>query len=110
MCGIIGVVSPSIGIDDVKAGLAEIRYRGPDHTQAMQDGNTILGHDRLSIIDVDARSQQPFRSTDKRLAIVFNGEISNFREIRKDVVKRGLEFRTESGTEVMHAAYPAGDR
>lgn len=109
MCGIIGVVSPSIGIDDVKAGLAEIRYRGPDHTQAMQDGDTILGHNRLSIIDLDARSHQPFQSTDKRLAIVFNGEIYNFREIRKDLAKRGHTFRTESDTEVILAAYAEWD-
>lgn len=105
MCGIIGIVSPSVDIDDVKTGLAGIRYRGPDHTQLMQDGNTILGHNRLSIIDLDARSHQPFQSADKRFAIVFNGEIYNFREIRKDLVTLGYKFRTESDTEVILASY-----
>jgi asparagine synthase (glutamine-hydrolysing) len=105
MCGIIGVASPSVDIDAVKAGLANIRYRGPDHTQVMQDGNTILGHNRLSIIDLDARSHQPFQSADKRFVIVFNGEIYNFRALRKELGGHGHKFRTESDTEVIVAGY-----
>lgn len=105
MCGILGVVSPSIHVESVRTALSLIRYRGPDHTQTLQEGNIILGHNRLSIIDLEARSNQPFQSSDKRFTIVFNGEIYNFREIRQELIKAGHKFRTESDTEVILESY-----
>ncbi len=64
----------------------------------------VLGHNRLSIIDLDARSNQPFTYYD-RLHIVFNGEIYNFKELKATLIRKGHQFRTTSDTEVICAAY-----
>ena len=60
-----------------------------------------LGHRRLSIIDLDPRSEQPMTSRDGRFVIVFNGEIYNYLELRRELVSQGCTFRTEGDTEVM---------
>lgn len=105
MCGILGAVSNSALNYDIRAGLSEIRYRGPDHTLILNEGNVTLGHNRLSIIDLDSRSNQPFQSHDNRFTIIYNGEIYNFREIRRLLITHGFTFRTQSDTEVIVASY-----
>jgi asparagine synthase (glutamine-hydrolysing) len=78
-------------------------HRGPDYfdTLIKEDGALKLSHWRLSIIDLDERSNQPFQSHDKRFTIVFNGEIYNYLELRKQFISEGIVFHTNSDTEVL---------
>jgi len=81
-----------------------LRHRGPDHSEVYADGNIGLVHTRLSLLDLSARSNQPFWDQSKRFALVYNGEIYNFLDIRKILESRGLTFVTMSDTEVLLAA------
>jgi asparagine synthase (glutamine-hydrolysing) len=80
-----------------------MRSRGPDAESlvTLDLGRLVLGHRRLSIIDLDPRSNQPMVSGDGRHAIVFNGEIYNYRELRRELESKGEKFRTMSDTEVL---------
>ena len=79
-------------------------HRGPDGSGVWTDLGVGLGHRRLSIIDI-AGSPQPMHSPDGRAAIVFNGEIYNFRELRAELEREGAKFRTSGDTEVILAAW-----
>lgn len=83
----------------VKEKLASISFRGPDYTGIKKTDNLTLGHLRLSILDLDARSHQPMTYEDLR--IVFNGEIYNYRDIKNELIAKGYSFNTESDTEVL---------
>ena len=102
MCGIYG---STIYYDDetVKAKVGRINFRGPDHTGFERLGNVILGHNRLAIVDLDHRSDQPF--TYQHLKIVFNGEIYNFQSLKTELQNHGHVFYTDSDTEVLAVAY-----
>ncbi len=106
MCGIAGAFSTNEHArPDYQqvSGLTDcLAHRGPDGTgvYAVPSGRAILGHRRLSVIDL-ALGQQPMVSIDGRCAIVFNGEIYNYRELRRDLVAAGESFRTQSDTEVL---------
>ncbi len=106
MCGIW----LDIGGEGGAKALELMAHRGPDARQVQRfnvAGRDIeLGHARLSIIDLDARSNQPMRYGDD-LAIVFNGEIYNFVELRAELQRLGHGFQTTSDTEVLLAAYAA---
>lgn len=79
-------------------------HRGPDGTGVFVDDGISLGHNRLSIIDLSPDANQPMFDNKKELAIVFNGEIYNFQEIKKEL-EREYEFKTKSDTEVILAGY-----
>jgi len=79
-------------------------HRGPDRTGIFLGDGVSLGHNRLSIIDLSFLADQPMKSANGRLAIVFNGEIYNFKELR-DVLRDYYPFSTNSDTEVILAAY-----
>ncbi|WP_299520400.1 asparagine synthase (glutamine-hydrolyzing) [Winogradskyella sp.] len=107
MCGIYGstiVYSES----QIKDKLTRTSFRGPDQmgmkVYRHHDQNISFGHNRLSIIDLDSRSNQPFNYSD-RIEIVFNGEIYNFQYIKNTLSKKGYTFNTTSDTEVICAAY-----
>jgi len=103
MCGIYGstlIYSPSI----LRKKLDIIRFRGPDYSDIKNFNNRlILGHNRLSIIDLDPRSNQPFSYLN--LHITFNGEIYNYIEIKNELIKLGYIFKTTSDTEVICVSY-----
>lgn len=102
MCGIYG--STVYYTDDViREKLARVNFRGPDHTGFERLGQVVLGHNRLAIIDLDHRSDQPFSY--KHLTVTFNGEIYNYRDIKAQLKKLGYVFYTDSDTEVLAAAY-----
>src|SRR6516165_4625230 len=84
---------------------ATMRHRGPDAggTLLWEDG--ALAHRRLSILDPSTAANQPFVDSQDRAALVFNGEIYNYRELRKHLEARGHVFRTTSDTEVLLAGY-----
>lgn len=110
MCGIAGIFNttgqplPPQASRAIKSMTDRMAYRGPDGEGLWQDGPVCLGHRRLSIIDI-AGGAQPMQSRDKRLCIVFNGEIYNFRELRGELEASGAVFVSSSDTEVILAAY-----
>ena len=87
----------------VKEKLESISFRGPDYTGIKKVNNLTLGHLRLSILDLDARSHQPM--IHENLHIVFNGEIYNYKDIKDELLKKGHNFKTESDTEVLLIGY-----
>jgi len=105
MCGIAGYIGKRPPAERALVSTLELmRKRGPDHRDSVTlttrtDARVCLLHSRLSIIDLDPRSNQPF--TVGKATIVYNGEIYNYLELRADLVKRGVELRTESDTEVL---------
>ena len=107
MCGIYGTTIKYTD-NQIKSKLQRTAFRGPDKMGSElyeYNGNTVtFGHNRLSIIDLDPRSNQPFNYLDK-IKIVFNGEIYNFQHIRKNLSSKGYVFNTTSDTEVICAAY-----
>ncbi|HYE28662.1 MAG TPA: XrtA/PEP-CTERM system amidotransferase [Allosphingosinicella sp.] len=108
MCGIAGLfyVSNPKPVDPkrVRAMADSLAHRGPDGSGVWTAPGVGLGHRRLSIIDL-ATGDQPMRSADGSLALSYNGEIYNFREVRAELEPLGHVFRTESDTEVVLAAW-----
>ncbi|MEL6562251.1 MAG: asparagine synthase (glutamine-hydrolyzing) [Bacteroidota bacterium] len=105
MCGISGAVGFEQEVKHhLKAFNESLLHRGPDGEGIFEQGSVFLGHRRLSIIDLD-NGQQPMFSEDKNCVIVFNGELYNFRELRIELEKAGISFKTTSDTEVILYAY-----
>lgn len=108
MCGIAGLYHPEqprpLDAARVAAMLAPMRHRGPDGDGVWSAPGIVLGHLRLSIIDI-AGSPQPMPSADGRLHISYNGEVYNYRELRRYLATRGHVFRTDGDTEVILNAY-----
>ena len=107
MCGINGIYGLE-RINDPKKIMIRmnqtIEHRGPDATGIHQLNNIILGHQRLKIIDLSDAANQPFTSSNGEYVLVFNGEIYNFKSIRKEL-ENEFTFKTESDTEVVLAAF-----
>jgi len=85
--------------------VACMHARGPDACGEWTGDGVVLGHRRLSIVDLDARSNQPMVTADARFIIVYNGEIYNYRELRRELEGDGVAFRTTSDTEVLLALF-----
>ena len=97
MCGILGSISNNI-LNHSK-GIKSMNHRGPDFSDSIHYDNLILSHSRLSIIDLDMKSNQPLTIGD--YTIVFNGEIYNFLELKKILISDGHKFKTKGDTEVL---------
>jgi len=103
MCGIAGFYnfpSRSSQEDSIKKMLASIQHRGPDETGIYLSDGIALGSVRLSIIDLSS-GKQPMSDESKKYWIVYNGEIFNYKELRSDLIKKGIQFKTNSDTEVV---------
>jgi asparagine synthase (glutamine-hydrolysing) len=102
MCGIYGIHNLKVSKQAFTHELNKMAHRGPDGWGVWQSGDevTMLGHQRLAIIDTDPRSNQPM-CFDDRFVIVYNGEIYNYVELRKELLKEGVKFSTGSDTEVL---------
>lgn len=107
MCGIAGILSlrPSIAIGESQAEILDrmlmsIFHRGPDEDGRLVDGELAMGMRRLSIIDL-SDGTQPIFNEDGRYGVVFNGEIYNYVELRRELEAKGHHFRTRSDTEVI---------
>jgi asparagine synthase (glutamine-hydrolysing) len=113
MCGIVGLwggAAPKKEREALVGAMAKtLTHRGPDHQSAWAaDQEPIaLGHARLSIIDLSTFANQPFFSEDGRYALVYNGELYNYRALRSELRREGWQFHTESDTEVMAKACEA---
>jgi asparagine synthase (glutamine-hydrolysing) len=112
MCGIAGIyayhhAAPPVDRDELRAIRDHMAARGPDGKGEWysQDNRVGFAHRRLSIIDLSDRAAQPMASADGQLVITFNGEIYNYRALRRDLEAKGRRFRTESDTEVLLHLY-----
>ncbi len=108
MCGISGFYSSAtiFSNDDLIRMTDAMTHRGPDASGYFYEGFIGLGHRRLSIIDLSAAANLPMFSQDNNFAIVFNGEIYNFQEIKKELLAvKSIHFKTSSDTEVVLEAF-----
>ena len=107
MCGILGKISiknKSYNKNDVNIfneALDLQSHRGPDGRGIYENDKFILGHRRLSIIDLNIQSNQPMISNCGNYILVFNGEIYNYLELKENLLKKGYVFNTSSDTEVL---------
>lgn len=110
MCGIAGFLHTDLirrdeAIEAVELMCNKMLERGPDANGLFFDEGIVLGHRRLSILDLNPRSNQPLTSEDNNFTIIFNGEIYNFRQLRTELRSKGIQFRTDSDTEVLLELY-----
>ncbi|WP_233261083.1 asparagine synthase (glutamine-hydrolyzing) [Limnohabitans sp. WS1] len=104
MCGLIallGASSSTFALETLQPALTYMHRRDPDAEGTWQEPGVWLGHRRLSILDLDIRSNQPLHSACGRYVIVFNGEIYNYRALRGELVAAGVPLHTTSDTEVI---------
>lgn len=107
MCGIAGIYSFSKGTDlgaGIRAMADSLTHRGPDDAGYFVSGRIALGHRRLSIIDLEG-GRQPIFNEDGTIAIVYNGEVFNYRELKDELAAMGHRFTTNSDTETLIHAY-----
>lgn len=100
MCGVL--FTKNITEDLFRKSLDLMDYRGPNATGVFKHSNVLLGHKRLSIVDLDNRSSQPFLASDGKTYIIFNGEVYNFKELKEEFK---IETTTTSDTEVIVEMY-----
>ncbi len=112
MCGIAGIfayrdTAPPVDREELLRIREAMRVRGPDGAGlwVSDDGRVGLAHRRLAIIDLSADGAQPMATPDGRLCITFNGEIYNYRELRRELEAKGYRFRSQSDTEVLLHLY-----
>ncbi|HEY5580590.1 MAG TPA: N-acetylglutaminylglutamine amidotransferase, partial [Rhodoferax sp.] len=114
MCGICGELRFDGAAPDLAALArmsAQLARRGPDDAGTYQNGPLAFGHRRLSIIDLSAAAHQPMVDTALELALVFNGTIYNYRELRDELIALGYTFFSDGDSEVILKAYHAwGDQ
>lgn len=108
MCGLFGALSftdQPVDAAVAEAMSAKVARRGPDDEGLWRDGPMMLGHRRLSIIDLSELGHQPMQDVSNRYSIVFNGTIYNYPELREQLIAVGYQFRSHSDTEVIINAY-----
>lgn len=108
MCGICGIIEfeqNNIREEKLRSMMAAMKYRGPDDEGVFLEDGIGLGFVRLSILDLSMAGHQPMFSADERYVIIFNGEIYNYIELRRELVARGYQFRSQTDTEVLLNAY-----
>jgi asparagine synthase (glutamine-hydrolysing) len=106
MCGIYGVLHPARDLEDgLPAMRSFLRHRGPDGEGVAKVRGGLLGHLRLSIIDLSPAAAQPLWDAERRACVVFNGEIYNYRELREECRRAGMSFLSESDTEAIVNQY-----
>ncbi len=109
MCGIVGLVRRS-GVttaddrSEVERMRNSLRHRGPDDEGLSSIGRCVLGHQRLAVVDIDG-GHQPMEHAHKPIQVVFNGEIYNHAQLRRELEAEGVQFRTSSDTEVIPYLY-----
>ncbi|MFH1851427.1 MAG: asparagine synthase (glutamine-hydrolyzing) [Candidatus Neomarinimicrobiota bacterium] len=109
MCGIVGFFyqQPECLAEQslIQAMTDSLHHRGPDHGNFYLDRNLALGHRRLAIIDLSDSANQPIGNEDGTVQIVFNGEMYNFQELRRELVFKGHQFKSRTDSEVIVHGY-----
>jgi len=102
MCGIVGALGSGVSELSLRNQLAHLSRRGPDHQEIIEiQPDLYFGSTRLAMVDPLPRSNQPFKDLESGDVLSFNGEIYNYLEIKKTLIKQGIKFTTESDTEVL---------
>src|ERR1044071_1414636 len=107
IAGIASVESPEEARRLVQSMTQRMAHGGPDDEGIFQSGRVTLGHRRLSIIDLSSAGHQPMIHPNGQLVLSFNGEIYNYRELKKELQSIGVSFRSNSDTEVILEGYLA---
>jgi asparagine synthase (glutamine-hydrolysing) len=105
MCGFVAIIGCSVSDRDARAALDTLRHRGPDDEGVHVEPSVWLGHRRLSIIDLGPGGHQPMVEPSTGVVAVYNGEIYNYLELRRELEARGHVFRSASDTEVLLHSY-----
>ena len=107
MCGIAGIYTKNqkVNAQKLKRMIDVLTHRGPDNKGYFLENNLGLGHARLSIIDLTEKANQPLYSEDKNIVLVANGEIYNFIELKAELIKKGVKFKTNSDCEPIIYCY-----
>src|SRR5688500_16919276 len=112
MCGIAGCLAPGdieLDLHSIRQMSEILRHRGPDDAgEVLVSGRGMrgwIGHRRLRVIDLSDAASQPMRSDDGEVVLTYNGEIYNFRELRRELKAAGMRFRSTGDTEVVLRAY-----
>ncbi len=109
MCGITGIIAfnetSKKWFDFLPDSLRTLFNRGPDSSGIFKDGRIMFGHARLSIIDTSEVANQPMTIDNGRFTIIYNGEVFNFPELKKELLQRGVTFFSNSDTEVILQLY-----
>jgi asparagine synthase (glutamine-hydrolysing) len=109
MCGITGIFAKNLAgkvhMINLSHATALMERRGPNARGVWMNDNVGLGHRRLSIIDVRPNANQPMKDASGRYRIVFNGEIYNFKALRRGLIEKGVQLQSESDTEVLLYTY-----
>ena len=108
MCGLVFTLNfekKQVSRDRLAASLKTILHRGPDYSKINIYNDVGLAHCRLSILDLSSKGNQPFESFNKRYIIIYNGEVYNYKEIKKKLINKGIPFRSLSDTEVILNAF-----
>lgn len=112
MCGIAGYIHSSgreyaFGI--LEKMLTKLHHRGPDNQGSWHHENVAMGYTRLSILDPSDRGNQPFKTSDEQGVLCYNGEVYNYLELREELIKEGVQFKSSCDTEVvLHALHTWG--
>lgn len=106
MCGISGIIKSDLdpSSSGIELMVARLKHRGPDANAYIRLKGCYLGHNRLSVIDLHT-GDQPMSYDNERYWITYNGEIYNYRELKKELTGLGCQFKTQSDTEVLLASY-----
>jgi len=106
MCGIVGIFCKNRTFSEayregVSASLDAIRHRGPDDRGILIHNNIILGHVRLSIIDLTKNGHQPMASSDNKYLITYNGEVYNYKDLKRELPQEDINYKSNTDTEVI---------
>ncbi len=105
MCGILGVIKGSISLENFNKAFYQSQHRGPDSSKTFEDDLVVLGNHRLKIQDLSSNGDLPMHDVNGRYVIIYNGEIYNHWDLRKDLEKKGATFRSKSDTETILLGY-----
>ena len=108
MCGITGVFGfsyPLVSENTLRKMTNTLGHRGPDSNGVYIKGSIGFGHTRLSILDLSSAGHQPMQSVDGSVTLIYNGELYNYKELRKILIKKGRIFKSNTDTEVVLQSY-----
>ena len=104
MCGILGIVGRGFEQNNnwIKSNISKISHRGPDDKGIWNSNDQLVcfGHTRLSIIDLSSKNHQPFVDEERKVSLIFNGEIYNYLDLKNELEKIGYTFKSSCDTEV----------
>jgi len=109
MCGILGIVGKEFAQNNnwIKENITKISHRGPDDRGIWNSSDQLVcfGHTRLSILDLSSKNHQPLIDEERKVSLIFNGEIYNYLDLRTQLENLGHRFKTNGDTEILLKSY-----